>query len=359
MIRTRESIVMFNLVAVIACTSTAGTEPNDANLPLTFESSSVVLPAPPLRQVRELRSPWKGTVTYAAGVPDNRSPYFPHYGRPEGFIQFVQGQDISKEQRRFLETTEGGMDVTHTMSRIAPPDYYIPPNDPNAPQLVLYAVSPDDARKMAQLYLRYAQGRFKSDIAPIQDRIAKLSAQLADEQQKLPGAIQAYEAAKKAFEDLQKQVPYRENNQALDAAAELDKMLNTAQVDMAGIRARIEVIQGYQRDERRGQDIASRLELMFIEEAVALRGAEARKNMATTLRKQADSYIDLKSARDVAELERDRLTHNVSSLPSLIQEAQQKLADEIEQEPKIISNKVFIYPVTEQGQHALPLRIRP
>jgi len=37
----------------------------------------------------------------------------------------------------------------------------------------------------------------------------------------------------------------------------------------------------------------------------------------------------------------------------MIQNAQQKLADEMEQEPKIINNKVFIYPVSQEGQPVL------
>jgi len=352
MIRTRQSVTVFSLVAVFACSSATGAEPNDPNTLLTFENSSTVLPGPSFRQIRAMESPWKGTVTYAAGVPYNRSPHFPSHGSGEArsFIAYALQHDLTKEQRHFLETTHGGLEVSHSGGRggrdyYVLPDFYTPPADPNAPQFLLYAVSLDDARKMAELYLRYARNRFKDKVAPVQNEIKTLSERLADEQQKLPGASQAYEAAKKAFEDLQKQVPYRDDKQALDAAAELDKVLNTAQVDMAGIRARVEVIQSYQREERRGQDITSRLELMFIEEAVALRGAEARKNMAATLRKQADSYIDLKGARDLAELEKNRLTHDIAVLPEMIQNARQKLAVEMEREPKVVNNKVFIHSI--------------
>jgi len=348
MIRTKESITVFSLVAVFACSSPAGPEPNDANIPLTFEISSLELPAPSLQQVRYMQSPWKGTVTYAAGVPRSHSRYFPGHGSGAvgGFIQFARSQDISEEQRRFLETTYGGLEAGHSGGRdpYTLPDFYTPPDDPNSPQFLLYAVSLDDARKMAEAYRRYARNEFKEKVSPIQNELDTLSKRLADEQQKLPGAGQAYEAAKKAFEDLQKQVPYRDDKQALDAAAELDKMLNMAQVDIAGIRARIEVIQ-YEQGKHPPTAVATQLQIMFIEEAVALKGTEARKRMATTLRKQADSYIDLKGARDLAEAERDRLTHDVSVLPNMIQNARQKLADEMEQEPKIIDNKVFIYPV--------------
>lgn len=350
MIRTKTSAAVLSLAAVFACSSAAGTEPNDANTPLTFEISSTVLPAPPLRQTHEVQSPWNGTVTYAAGVPYNRSPYFPSHGGSNTymFFRFVDRQDISKEQRRFLQTTGGGLKAAHTAGGrdyYTLPDFYTPPEDPNSPQFLLYAVSPDDAKKMAEAYLRYARDTFKEQVTPMQDEIKKLSERLAAEQQKLPEAIQAEEAGKKTFEDLQKQVPYRDDKQAFDAAAELDKMLNTAQVDIAGIRAKIEAIQGYQKPHQGDAILSPKLELMFIEEAVALQGAEARKRMATTLRKQADSYIDLKAAWQRAEAEKDRLTHDVSLLPGMIQQAQQKLSPEMEQEPNIRDNKVFIYHV--------------
>ncbi len=354
MIRTKESIAVFCLVALFVCSSPAGTEPNDANTPLTFEISAVGLPAPHLRQTYQTRSPWNGTVAYVAGVPSNRSEYFPKHGSNEirEVVRLAQSLGISKEQQRFLELTDGGLQGYRVggVDFHTPPNFYTPPDDPNSPQFLLYAVSLEDAKKMAEAYVRYARDSFRAKAASMQNELKRLSDELADGQQKSPEAIQSVEAAKKSFEDLQRQVPYRDDKQALDAAAELDKMLNMAQVDIAGIRARIETIQGYQKSHdnaipSRPLEFAPKLELMFIEEAVALQGAEARKRMATNLRKQADSYIDLKVAWQRAEAERDRLAQYVRFLRPMIEDARQKLANEMEQEPKIINNKVFIYRV--------------
>ena len=350
MIRDKKSIAVSSLVAIFACLSAAGTEPNDANTPLTFEVSTTELPAPQFSTVYTApRVPtWKGTVTYAAGVAHNDSTYFLWRGSRDvvaRFIEFARSQGISEEQWRFLVRTHGGLETG---------PFYTPPEDPNASQSLLYAVSLDDAKKMAEAYLQYARDRFKEKVTPIQAESNRLTKQLADEQQKLPEAIQAYEAAKKAFEDLQKQVPYRYDKQALDAAAELDKMINMAQVDIAGIRARIEVIQ-HEQQKRPPTAVAAQLEIMFIQEAVALQGAQARKNMATTLRKQADSYIDLRGTRDLAEVERDRLTQEVSALPEMIRRVKEKLAATMQEEPKVINNRVFIYPVRQET----PARVQP
>jgi hypothetical protein len=354
MIRTKEISLLFSLMTILTASSPAGGEPNDASVPLTFQISPVELPAPQF--VRIYHSPlpaWRGTVTYAAGVALNDSPYFPSVAGPsmvDNFVQFAQGQGISEQQRRFLGRTHAGLERR---------PYYTPPEDPNASQLLLYAVSPDDARKMADLYLHFARDRFRDDVKPLQAELKKLTEKLADEQQKLPEAKQATEAAKKAFEDLQKQVPYRDDKQALDAAAELDKMLNMAQVDIAGIRAKIEAIQSYQKPHRGDAILSPRLELMFVEEAVALQGAEGRKRMATTLRKQADSYIDLKAAWERAEAEQERLAHDVLVGPDTIIGVQNRLANTMRQEPKIPNNRVFIYTVRPENPPTPRPRTQP
>ena len=304
-----------------------------------------------------MRSPWKGTVTYAAGVPFNYSPYFPRHGSGDrhGFIQFAQRRDLSEEQRQFLETTEGGLEASHSGGRdpYTLPDFYTPSEDPNSPQFLLYAVSLDDAKKMAEAYLRYASDSFRDRIAPRQDEVRKLSEKLAAEQQKLPEAIQSAEAAERAFREMAKQVPYREDKQALDAAAELDRMLNTAQVDIAGIQAALKAIQDQMKAlSSNVHPLKSKLEAMFVEESIALQAAEARKHMATTLRKQADNYIDLKQAMQTANTEKDRLAHDLSVVPDMIRRAREILAAEMQKEPKIINNKVFIYPVKQAEEPA-------
>jgi hypothetical protein len=344
MIRAKEFIMMFSLVAVLACSSVAGTEPNGAHTPLPFEVSSTELPAPWFNTVYPHPGvpAWNGTVTYAAGLARNASPYFLNYNSLS-FIEYARSLGISEQQRGFLARTHGGLEGGPV---------YAPPEDPNSPQFLLYAVSLDDAKKTAEAYLRFATASFNDAVRPVQAEVKKSSEKLADEQQKLPEANQAYEAAKKAFEGLQKQVPYRDDKQALDAAAELDKMLNTAQVDIAGIQAMLQAIQNHLTSlpsNNSNEAVKSKLEVMFVEESISLKAAEARKRMATTLRKQADSYIDLKAASERAEVEKDRLSHDVSLLPDMIRKAQEKLAAKMQQEPKIINNKVFIYPVRQES----------
>jgi hypothetical protein len=112
--------------------------------------------------------------------------------------------------------------------------------------------------------------------------------------------------------------------------------------------AKIEAIQGYrQRWKEAGQpleNVAAKLEQMLVEESIALRGAEARRQMAARLREQANRFIELKSALASAAAERKPLVESLESSQRILADRQKRLEATWQQEPKIPS-KVVIYPV--------------
>ncbi len=348
MTRVRILTATLSLAVVLACPSLAGTEPNDANTPFVFEDSLVELPSPSLQRVPGVKSTWKGMVTYAAGVPLNFSEYFVypgHAGEVRSLISFAMKRDISSDQRRFLETTWGGFDedTSRVRERLDPPDWYVPSEYPNSPQILLYAVSLDDAKKMAEAYLRYAQDKFNSEVGEKQGEVERLSERLTDGQKRLPELIQSEEVTEKSLGEAKKQVPYRSVQQALDAAAELDKLLNTAHVEIAGIQARLKAIEAVPPNQPTA--VASRLQMMRVEESISLQAAEARKRMAMELRKQADTYMDLTDAFAQITEQRESLARSMPVRSQMLRRAQQALSDLLQKEPKIIGNKVFLYPV--------------
>ena len=85
---------------------------------------------------------------------------------------------------------------------------------------------------------------------------------------------------------------------------------------------------------------------MFVEEAIALRTAEARKREATDLRAQAASYIDLNRTIKSAAEEKKSLAVDLRDAPTRLNRYRAELAKRKEQEPKVLDNKVFIYPVS-------------
>ena len=61
---------------------------------------------------------------------------------------------------------------------------------------------------------------------------------------------QLTETTQKSLDNLAKTVAYRTESEAQAAIGELDRMLNAAQVEMAGITAKIEAIQAYRQERR-------------------------------------------------------------------------------------------------------------
>lgn len=340
MICTGKLTAIFGLAAILACSSPAGTEPNDANTPLMFEISPTELPLSRFVQERtNLRSsPWKETVAYAAGIP-----YIGDVGNPSGptqamnrFTSFALRHHVSEEQRRFLEA------MSVNVQGRGDDRIYTPLEDPNSRQILLHAVSLEDAKKMARAFVEYTQDRFNQQVAEQRATIEKLSERVTAWPKRLTELAQAEETTTKELEEVRNRVPYRSEQQALDAAAELDKLLNTAQVEIAGIQAKIAAIQKWQ-SEYPGPTILEQLKAIFVEESIALQAAEARRRMATELRKRADKYIDLTQALPRITKERDQIAGMLPHWSKRLEEAQQGLSGIMQHEPRIIDDKVYIY----------------
>ncbi|MEN6576481.1 MAG: hypothetical protein ABFD90_09065 [Phycisphaerales bacterium] len=348
MIRTGRSTVVFVLAALLACSSLAGTEPAGDNAPLTFEVSSMEWPAPDLTYSRPSGGneiPWKGTVAYVAGIPHRKDALIPSDAMSLLFSH-AQGLDISEKQRVFL----GGLDaaIDAEMGRLNTKGRYTPPEDPNSVQVMLYAVSLEDAKRMAQWYVQHERDSFRQQVAYHQACIKETTEAVAGIQRKLSDLSEAEETAKKAMDEVKKRVPYRSAQQALDAAVELDKMLNAAQVEIAGVQATLKAIQDRTKPMASLNlplDLRAKLEMMFVEQSISLQAAEARKRMATELRKQADAYMDLMQTLSSVTGEKEALANDLADKSEYLQAAQNQYPSLLQREPKVIDNKVFIYPV--------------
>jgi hypothetical protein len=351
MIRIGKLTAICSLVAILACSSLAGTEPNDANTPLTFEISPVEWLAPDMSYDRpEGGKPvsWRGTIAYVAGVPYKKDAFL-----PSDTMDFLRSQasslDISEKQRSFLRGLYAGVDAE--MQRRNTKRRYTPPEDPNSVQVMLYAVSLDDAKKMAQAFVQYTQECFKQRVADRQAHIPKMAEKIAEMQRRLPELAQSEETTRKALEEAKKQVPYRSVQQALDAAGELDKLLNTAQVEMAGIQATLKAIQDRIKalvTANLVQGMKEKLDVMFMEQSILLKATEARKRMATELRKQADTYMDLMEALPRVTEERESLRKYLEVKSHELQQAQGDYSLLLQGEPRVLDNRVFIHPVKER-----------
>jgi len=343
---SRTRIQLMSLLALgVTCQITLGNEPNDVNEPLRFETSSMRLELPkPLQDKPQDRQP-----TYAVGIaPQGSADFFawPKSYRVRAFRDIaLADKDLSLQQKEFVEDTNGLLDFAERSFTVL-----YPKDDPNHPQALLYAMTLPDAKRMAQLYVQFARSEYKESLDETQGFVSRLSGRIADAEKRIPELEKSLETTRKSLEELKSIIPYRSDQEASEAIGELDRMLSTAQIEMAGIRARIEVIQSYQREKQQVEGVASRLELMFIEEAVAMRGAEAKNRMAMELRARASRFIDLSQSLRTMEKEKNDLAKGLDSWRENLPGLRERLATIREEEPKVRDNKVFIYPVGQQPQ---------
>ena len=262
---------------------------------------------------------------------------------------------LSEHQKAFLTATKDYFRLHWKPQRV----------DPNGAQrLWVYAVTQEDARKMAQVYFQYATSVFRRQIATAEKEIRIATENMGSAQVRIAELEKQIETARQSLEELQKTVPYRTEGEAHEAIGELDRMLNTAQVEIAGIKARITAIQGYQHgvryqetkgakgetvrvpvaQEKAGPEAAAKLDMLFIEESIALRGAQAREQMATHLREQANRFVDVKSTLATAPRDKEAQMRVLYNARQDISTWQGRLASFKEQEPKIPA-RIVIYPV--------------
>lgn len=259
--------------------------------------------------------------------------------RGDGYAERQGG--LSEQQKAFLEETKSVFNYpTSNLVQRRP--------DPNGPECVLlYAMNLEDAKKMAQAYFQYARDEWWRGYARKLDREIRANREkIVHEEARTIEVDSLVEASQKSLDDLAKTVPYRTESEAHAAIGELGRMLNAAQVEIAGIKARITAIERYQERQRgaTNQEAVPKLAMMFIEESIALQGAQAREQMATRLREQASRFGDLKSTLTSAAGEKRTLAESLEAHQKDLTNRQKELELTRQQEPKI-PGKVIIYSV--------------
>lgn len=345
MISSRKNRWLIVLVVTWLGAAAWAGEPNETPLHLEFEVSPT--PRGPYSASKPIyRAPdWRpfaaAQPAYAADIaivgPTRFLP-FPRRGMWETFIgEFAMGHAGLSDRQKALLTVVRRMAGSYPRGlgeRI----------DPNQPEhLLLYAVSLEDARKMAQAYFQFAGTLFRQQIEREEGEIRQRSETVAWEEKRVREVDKLFETTQKSWDDLVKIVPYRAENEARDAIGELDRMLNAAQVDIAGIEAKIAALKDYRGNAN--QDVKPKLDVMMVDELVTLRGAEARRQMATRLRTQANQFLDLKVELANVTGEKQALPKRLAAHRRELSDLQDRLKFFTKDEEPRIPGKVVIRPI--------------
>jgi len=264
-------------------------------------------------------------------------------------LKTAPGQSMSAEQRGFLSTAQA-QDAVSIIDRYDTVRRHY--------KIHLYAMSEKDARKTAEAFIE-ALGDKAEKIRSYKDHISSLQREIFQTKEWIFNKEAEAEVELAKLRESIKNVHYLSTDEAKQAISELNTMLNNLDIELAGMKAKLQAIQEHQERQKAIKDkkleeginregILLKLEDMLIDLLIELKVAEARKKTAIQLRMQAEDFCKQMNTKK-AEFQKDvnKYKMHVTMYEQEIHQFEEKLADpDMEMlPPKVYQNKVTIYPV--------------
>jgi len=279
----------------------------------------------------------------------------PHVDMPSGYPGILQilktaaGQSLSEQQQEFITASDAitwwGIDAIK-----------------NHDKVLLYAVSQEDAKKMAQAYLEIHENEtnarrqeYEQYVKDRKQEIIEIKKVLPEKQKQADEMEPKYMEIKKTrYFSLSDDEAYEKGKETM---LEMDKMLDVLEIELAGIREKMSIINEYRKTPQDTQAIERRrklpdgmllkLEQMFVEQTIELKSVEARKQAATKIRNRDKTFVELfirwKNLKD----EVFKLKANLESAEKQAKDIEEILTNPEPDmlPPEIYQNKVTIYPM--------------
>ena len=339
MIKLKRAQIIIVLILVCTCGFLAADEPNVAKTELKFEIDNT-----------KSQSWWgahRGTLgqgpikpTYVA-IFHIRRPHVDMPSGQQGILQILKtsaGQSLSDQQQKFMAASDAitwwGIDAIK-----------------NHDTVFLYAVSEEDAKKMVQAYFEIPANNAKARRQEYEKYMEDKKQEIAEIEKTLP------EKQKQADKIEAKNLEIWRYEKAKNTIVEMDKKLDMLEIELAGIREKISVINEYRKTPQDTQAIERRrklpegmlvkLEQMFVEQTIELKSAEARQQAAIKIRNREKDFADLYVESNNLIGEVRRLKTNLEDAKKAVQDMEKRLAnpEPYMLPPEIYQNNVTIYPV--------------
>ena len=313
-------------------------EPNDPNRPqIKIELGDQEMP-----WIGKLPgSPSRGPVrpTHVAEV------FVRHGDRPrlesEILLETSAAAAMTVKQREFIESSDT-LTYMGSSKKVS-----------NHELFYLYAVSEADAKKMVEAFIEILDGRagqirlqYVNKLREDQEEMAKAKGLLPGKEALLPTVKAEYDKSKESAHAFSADTEAVEH--AKQTMLEMSKMLDTLDVELAGIREKLEVIRTYwSKHSGRTKEADAKLEEIEIIQTIELKGAEARRKAAVAIRKREKDFLDLFDKWTSLDSEVKGLRSTIDNRQEHIAEYEAILANPKPDmlPPKIYQDKVVIYPV--------------
>jgi hypothetical protein len=343
----RNTWVLVALLAV-TCPRARAADPNEGVTPLSFELSSTTLgpfrgDAAP-RFFDSLRPKYVAVVPIRASSRRDFLPLPTQSNLARWFIrEFVRSYPgFSAAQQRLLNV-KNIEDLFMGNNELL---YYYLQGDPNQPAVLLYAMSPEDAKTMARAYAQFCMLAYRTNLGFAERDEEKAAKGIAASQKSLSEVEELLRKSQESLEALRKKAPYRTEQEATQAVGELDRMRNAALVELAGIEAKLAAIQKYQKE--LPSDQVSRLNAMYVEESIGLFAADARRRTATRLRDEASQFVDLNQTVQKATAEKETLSKRLPDIEKMLKRDRDSIEYMKQNKPQV-GGAITIHPIQWTG----------
>jgi len=277
----------------------------------------------------------------ARQVPDRRNMADVDFQGPQairGIIDTPAGQEISPAQREFLEAGRAIYRDGPLGDEVA--DHF---------RFWVYGVSEDDTEKTVQAFIQFLTAEAEAKLQAMLSESKKLTEDLIPGYKKRISETQGeIKAAQTKLDTLKKTVHYVSTEEAMQTVLEFNKTLNTLEVEIAGLQAKVSANKEYMAHTNLTNDALTKLQQILGDHIIELAGALARKETATKIRDQAKDFYDLHTQLDKLPKDLNNLRASLARSESGLEEAEKAMSNPHggALPPKVFENKVVINPVS-------------
>jgi hypothetical protein len=345
MFKLKTHKLLIALIFICTYSVVFSAEPNEAKTELKFEINKIKA-QPWISGTMPGRGPIKPTheAVFYIRRP-NLSESFSM--RNEGISQILNtsaGKTFSEKQRNFLSASDA-------MIRLGEQDIR------NHDKIVLYGVSEEETKKTVRAYFEVANNKTNEHIQIFEkmrntakEKINKIKKKVPEKQKQLKEAEKKYQKFKDARYFLFDEGPAYDK--ARETIMKIGNTLDILEIELAGIQEKLNVIESYRNTKRLPRKALSdesidKLDQMYVEQIVELRGIEARKKAALQICDRAKEFLNLYNQRNNLKSEAHSLQRDLKFSENNLREAERMLFNPPPemQPPKLYLDKVTIYPV--------------
>jgi len=255
----------------------------------------------------------------------------------EKILNTPAGQKMTPAQREFLEAGRAMYRDGSPGDQVA--DHF---------RFWVYGVSKDDTEKAVQAFIQFLTAEAEAKMQLWLSECKKLTEDVIPGCKKTISEKQGeIKAVQTKFESLKKTVHYVSTEEAMQTVLEFNKTLNTLEVEVAGLQAKVSANKEYMAHTNLTNDALTKLQQILADHIIELAGALAGKETATKIRDQAKEFYDLHTELVTLPKSLTILERTLSGYERGLEGVEKVLTNPYSGAlpPKVFENKVVINPV--------------